>query len=114
MGGKVYQSIRTMNLAPDSYEFQMLYGVRLNVPDEIVRRGLIRKQPAESAESFDLTCGCLLSILERQAAKKPRGGSLTASRINREFQIVFNLSIPLQRQFGQLPAPEIEREHPAN
>jgi hypothetical protein len=103
-----------MNLASDSYEFQMLYGVRLNLPDEIVRRGLIRKQPAESAESFDLTCGCLLSILERKAAKKPRGGSLTASRINREFQIVFNLSIPLQRQFGQLSAPEIEREHPAH
>jgi hypothetical protein len=58
-----------MNLASDSYEFQMLYGVRLNLPDEIVRRGHIRKQPAESAESFDLTCGWLLSILERQAAK---------------------------------------------
>jgi hypothetical protein len=69
VGGNAYQSIRTMNLSPDSYEFQMLYGGRLNLPDEIVRRGLIRKQPAESAESFDLTCGCLLSILERQAAK---------------------------------------------
>jgi len=58
-----------MNLSPDFYEFQMLYGVRLNLPDEIVRRGLFRKQPAELAESIDLTCGCFLSILERQAAK---------------------------------------------
>ena len=56
-GGKGLSIHPDVNLVPDSYEFQMLYGVRPSLPDEIVRRGLIRKQPAESAESFDLTCG---------------------------------------------------------
>ena len=37
--GNAYQSIRTMNLSPDSYEFQMLYGVRSSLRDEIVARG---------------------------------------------------------------------------
>ena len=34
-----YQFIRKMNLSPDAYEFQMLYGVRPGLRDEIAARG---------------------------------------------------------------------------